>query len=525
MKLIAGDGALWHGGLNLGPKRQGVNAPPVAGADVAAVTTGAAVSIQVLQNDVDPEGGPLAVVAARVASGGGSVTVETDGALTYSAPAGAGTAVLAYTVRDAAGLEAEGTVTVEIRTAAGPPWIAGDVVLIGASLLERANRDAATDPQEAKRWAHVGDVFAQVGFTGRLHNRARGGHRFGDTIAALPGIVADYPAETALYVVHRSGNDVTDTRPWDGSQQAAFDAGLAAIRDAIPAAADQVNVTVTRRLYNTAPTALYTEPDVNGSKRFNDNAVVPFIQANQPGWLEDGMPVLDGYDWSDRLSPHLADTTHFQPHAEHLFVEWMLWRIARTKRLFAPPQAADVAGRSLILSLSTDAGFNAATGVNHVPAANYGLRLADGTRIPGLAVQQDFWGEVSPTSTPDVPGAYARIADPRFHTAEMMAIYCYGKNAPDLKNARETGTLRIMGLPPGATGRALFAASRATTSTRAVDISHGGATVTLRASTNVSSNMESLAFAADAGGEAAFALDVTAGASHGYVNAVILDFD
>jgi hypothetical protein len=90
------------------------NEPPVAVDDSAAVAKpGGSVTIDVLANDTDPEGGALTVTAATAAHG--SVTIEADGKLTYTAPGGfSGTDTITYTITDAAGATDQGQVTVNV---------------------------------------------------------------------------------------------------------------------------------------------------------------------------------------------------------------------------------------------------------------------------------------------------------------------------------------------------------------------------------------------------------------------------
>ncbi|MEC9291283.1 MAG: Ig-like domain-containing protein [Pseudomonadota bacterium] len=61
-------------------------------------------SDNILANDYDPEGDPLTITAVSVVSGGGSVTLNADGSVTYTpAPNYSGPAVLEYTVDDGNG--------------------------------------------------------------------------------------------------------------------------------------------------------------------------------------------------------------------------------------------------------------------------------------------------------------------------------------------------------------------------------------------------------------------------------------
>jgi hypothetical protein len=104
---------------------EALNLPPEALDDDASVIEGGTITIDVLANDADPEGGPLTVVAAGAAEG--SVTIDADGTLTYTAPAGfVGTDTVGYTVRDDAGNTAEGRVTVGVDPLPDAPPVAVD---------------------------------------------------------------------------------------------------------------------------------------------------------------------------------------------------------------------------------------------------------------------------------------------------------------------------------------------------------------------------------------------------------------
>ena len=116
MNLIGCSAQLWRGGLNIGTgddRGTPANLPPVANPDAVTVPSGGSISSDVLENDVDPEGGALTIVAATADRG--SVSVNPDGTLLYTAPAGfSGAATITYTVADPAGKTSQGTVAVEI---------------------------------------------------------------------------------------------------------------------------------------------------------------------------------------------------------------------------------------------------------------------------------------------------------------------------------------------------------------------------------------------------------------------------
>ncbi|MFO0845157.1 MAG: Ig-like domain-containing protein [Gemmataceae bacterium] len=125
-----------------------VNKPPVAVADQATTPTGKAVSISVLTNDKDPEGGPLTLVCVGPAAKG-TVTLDPakPGVVTYTPQAGfAGEDCFTYTVRDAGGKTATAPVKVKVdgptgqpSTANRPPVAADDKVAAHAGKAVTVN--------------------------------------------------------------------------------------------------------------------------------------------------------------------------------------------------------------------------------------------------------------------------------------------------------------------------------------------------------------------------------------------------
>jgi hypothetical protein len=102
----------------------GLNEPPVAVDDVATTDAGQAVTIEVLDNDTDPEDQLVpGSVSVTQSPANGSVTVNGDGTMVYTPTAGfVGTDTFRYTVRDDLNVESNpATVTVTVNTI-GPPW-------------------------------------------------------------------------------------------------------------------------------------------------------------------------------------------------------------------------------------------------------------------------------------------------------------------------------------------------------------------------------------------------------------------
>jgi hypothetical protein len=109
------------------------NRPPVAVDDAASTAAGAAVTIDVLANDSDPDGDALSVTAATQPAGG-TATVSGN-AIVYVPAAGfAGTDRFTYTIDDGRGGTASALVTVVVAPPTNrPPVALDDDVLIGSA--------------------------------------------------------------------------------------------------------------------------------------------------------------------------------------------------------------------------------------------------------------------------------------------------------------------------------------------------------------------------------------------------------
>ncbi|QWC15844.1 tandem-95 repeat protein [Cellulomonas dongxiuzhuiae] len=137
------------------------NGAPVVTPDSADGTAGSPVTIDVLANDSDPEGGPLTIVEVTQPESG---TVEiVDGKLVYTpAPGFVGEATFTYTATDATG--ARTTTTVTVRVAAAPPVAAGgplavtgaQVAGLGAAALLLLLGGAVLVTVRRRRGSHVG---------------------------------------------------------------------------------------------------------------------------------------------------------------------------------------------------------------------------------------------------------------------------------------------------------------------------------------------------------------------------------
>jgi hypothetical protein len=97
-----------------------INRLPTAMPDTGATTSGTVVDIDVIGNDVDPEGGTLTLIKVGTPAHGTARIV--DGKIRYTPKAGfTGTEKFSYTIRDAAGHTVTSTVTVTVKSAPARP--------------------------------------------------------------------------------------------------------------------------------------------------------------------------------------------------------------------------------------------------------------------------------------------------------------------------------------------------------------------------------------------------------------------
>ena len=99
------------------PNNDGKNDPPVARPDRIVTRVGRSVPINVLANDVDPDGDALAVVdAGPISVSDGVVTVIKGARVSYQTPASSRDREISfpYTIQDTSGVQSSSTVTVEL---------------------------------------------------------------------------------------------------------------------------------------------------------------------------------------------------------------------------------------------------------------------------------------------------------------------------------------------------------------------------------------------------------------------------
>jgi len=106
------------------------NRPPVAAADTAATAFQTPVTVNVLGNDSDPDGNPLAVAAVSAPSSGTATIVNNQ--VVFTPAAGfTGDATFTYTLADGRGGTATADVTVTVAPGGGPGGGAGTPLRVG----------------------------------------------------------------------------------------------------------------------------------------------------------------------------------------------------------------------------------------------------------------------------------------------------------------------------------------------------------------------------------------------------------
>jgi large repetitive protein len=101
------------------------NPPPVAVNDVASTPEDFPVNINVLANDIDPDGDPLTVTTAS--AGNGTVVIRPDGTIDYTPGTNFnGTDTITYTISDSNGGTSTATVTVTVGPVNDPPVATDD---------------------------------------------------------------------------------------------------------------------------------------------------------------------------------------------------------------------------------------------------------------------------------------------------------------------------------------------------------------------------------------------------------------
>lgn len=203
--VTASDG---NGGIAMTTFAYSVTNPvPTAVDDTASTDEDTAVNINVLANDNDPDGDALTVISATASNG--TVTINSDGSLTYTPDAGFnGSDTIAYTISDGEGGRASATVTVTIVPVNDAPTPVGALPHQDASdadtITPIQTADAFDDPDgDTLSYSAAGlptglTIDANTGeITGTLDNSASQGGPGGDGVYSVTVTATDPDGLTA----------------------------------------------------------------------------------------------------------------------------------------------------------------------------------------------------------------------------------------------------------------------------------------------------------------------------------------
>jgi uncharacterized repeat protein (TIGR03803 family) len=169
-----------HGNTSTGTFTVNVfDTPPLAVDDTATTNAGQPVSIAVLANDTDPDGGSLSIVSVSAPAHGGTA-IAPNGSITYTPAAGfTGTDSFTYQVTDNQGGFATATVTVTVKTGglarfvalsrdntwlrAGSTVVSGDVGAIAQRIHPNDRVDDDGDADDVTMRVGVGATMRQAG--------------------------------------------------------------------------------------------------------------------------------------------------------------------------------------------------------------------------------------------------------------------------------------------------------------------------------------------------------------------------
>lgn len=425
---------------------------------------------------------------------------------------------------------AQAPVTVPGPVSPGPiPGIldAANVVILGASIMEGAFGNSTAVTPDLAAFA------AAIGFTGNLLSYAQSGHQVSQTItqhqAAKTALAATEGRN--LYVAHTGGNNVSGSRPYPGGA-ATFAADYDTLVANVTATDTFIPLPLTKRLYGIDAAGYPNNPDdviqgnaaseAFGSKPYNDNIIIPRIAQIAPRWLDgNGVPYINPYAAVDRDPAILLSDGIHGPGFP--LATYILSRLAA--RALGTLKGASRSGRSYVFAPRVmdprksrpNAVANVVAGyANADPAKNFfsGAKDTTGAFDGFLVIRTGPCSNSTPAMTET---AYARLADSRFHTLQIVGGGVYVQ-------AAQSYPVTFENLTPGDTMRVSCCGVRDATNRKGDVTLNGGQTLTLDASNNVPSNQivfDPVVVPAD--GRISLTLTVTPGSTYGYLSGVILD--
>jgi len=156
----------------------GPNAAPTAVNDSASTTEDVPVDVNVIANDRDPDGDPLAVRAVTT-SGGSAVAINANGTVRFTPkPNSSGPMAFSYTINDGRGGTASASVSVNVAGVQDPPNAVADVAQASSAtpaVIDVLTNDSDPDGDPLSISAVTQGTFGRVTITGTKVTYTPGG--------------------------------------------------------------------------------------------------------------------------------------------------------------------------------------------------------------------------------------------------------------------------------------------------------------------------------------------------------------
>lgn len=257
------------------------------------------------------------------------------------------------------------------------------VVIIGASIMEYSfgREDNTID-------ANSTQIFQDMGLDVDVYSYARLGYFYTNMVDKIEEAFLDHPDRT-LFFIHSGGNNVTNMKPYDSSQDATFLTELNKVMSAIePRKQDVVMSSITFRTYGNpyTSTTLYDDPSL-GSQPYNDSIVIPRMKEVLPHNINsDGRPIVDLYNIVYNQSEFAlsGDGIHMNGYGEDYLVEQIAERLKYFINGTTKPHPVPLLGDDVVVILGLEhdlnrniEGYNMAT-LDSIGVPPFNLRRANG---------------------------------------------------------------------------------------------------------------------------------------------------
>lgn len=307
---------------------------------------------------------------------------------------------------------------------------APNIIILGASHAAAGFNQIALPP--------IQRLITSAGFSGTISSFAVAGDGWAGGASQLskaretPSIAAT--RGNNVYIIDLGGNDISQIIKGIGTLEQ-LEVTIRTVLDQIVADGDMfVWSEQSKRLSPWADIPPDADIDEVGMKHYNETFFNPLMQEYIPEWFDDsGKPYVSMYDLADKFPGYLsADGNHGYglSGGDSVYGKWKIGRFLARARGFAPRLAR--IGKSYLYQFSGQSNsgtvwkpFNFLTVSSVVtnPPLLLGAIDTDGEYDSEILVRQTaaFSSGLVPTGG-DGAGAFPRIADTRFHNADLLSL-------------------------------------------------------------------------------------------------------